>query len=409
MSVFLLAATLQGKTMTLDNMLDMVSRSSYRIDLWQKQRELNRDKEKYYKLGDWNGVQTTASSQYSRLEDAWQTTGRAQWGPIYIEGTKDYDNDDYATIGVEKSLKDLIYSKNKSELKKLDLSKKVDELTYRIDMETIKANLISLYVEYKNNELELRVKQSGVKTLELEREKLTKSYDLGAVSKIELETLLMNLNNLNLESVLLKDNLTKLREQFRYIFGIDTGKLALADIPGKKLNYDGLVARYGQLDLQKQLLQQEITKESINYLNYDDITPDITVGLSRDTKNDENRVSLTFSKRFLDYNLDLEQEKLDLEQQAISYRQARLENEAEKQKILYNLASYENTWLVNKNKADLEAKNYEIKKLEYQNGKSTYLDVMESFNDYLEYRITAEKSRNSLYGYIYELRVKGEE
>jgi len=276
-------------------------------------------------------------------------------------------------------------------------------------METIKANLISLYVEYKNNELELRVKQSGVKTLELEREKLTKSYDLGAVSKIELETLLMNLNNLNLESVLLKDNLTKLREQFRYIFGIDTGKRALADIPGKKLNYDGLVARYGQLDLQKQLLQQEITKESINYLNYDDKTPDITVGLSRDTKNDENRVSLTFSKRFLDYNLDLEQEKLDLEQQAISYRQARLENEAEKQKILYNLASYENTWLVNKNKADLEAKNYEIKKLEYQNGKSTYLDVMESFNDYLEYRITAEKSRNSLYGYIYELRVKGEE
>jgi len=408
--VFLLTATVVfGKKMTLDNMLDTVSRSSYRIDLWRKQMELHRDKEKYYKLDDWNGVQTSVTSQYSRQEDAWQTTGRAQWGPLYIEGTKDYDNDDYATVGVEKNIKDLLYSKNKSELKKLDYSKKVDELTYKTDLELLKTNLITLYVEYKNNELELRVKDSGIKTLQLEREKLTKSYELGAVSKIELDTLLMNLQNLNLETLLLKDNLAKIREEFRYVYGIDTGKAELADISAKKVPYEQLTRRYGLLDLQKKQLQKEITKENIKYLKYDDKMPDLTVGLSRDTKNNENRVSLTFSKRFLDYNLDLEQEKLDLDQQEISYRQAWNENEAEKRKILYNLANYENTWLVNKNKADLESKNYEIKKLEHQNGKSTYLDVMESFNDYLTYRITAEKARNSLSGYIYELKVKGEE
>jgi len=396
------------KTVTLDSLLKEVSTTSYQNELYLIKQQNNKTKEKYYKMDTWNGVETSVTSKYSDKEDAWETTGRASIGVFYVEGTKDYDNDDYATIGAEKSVKDLIYSKSKSQLKRLDMNKEVDKISYMQDLETQKINLITLYKEYKTTELELKIKQSGIKRLNTEVNKLQTSYNLGAIPEIELKTARTSLNNLSLESKVLKDNLDKIRQRFMYDFNINLTNTTLAEISPKKVNFEELVKKYGKKELNKQHLEKEITRENVNYLKYDDKMPEIKLGVERNTKTDDNRVVLSFSKKFLGTNLELEDEKASLQEKEIKYRQATLDNESEKLKIYNTYYNYQKDYETNNNKANLEKQKYDIKLMEYSTGSITYLDVMESFDDYLEYQVAAEKAKNNLYGYIYELIIRGE-
>ena len=104
----------------------------------------------------------------------------------------------------------------------------------------------------------------------------------------------------------------------------------------------------------------------------------------------------------------LENEKTSYLQQEILLNQKIEENNAEKLKIKSNYANYIKEYRVLKNKAELEKNKYEIKKLEYSLGKIDYLEVMESFDDYMEYEVSQEKAKNILNSYVYEIMVKGE-
>ena len=104
-----------GKEINLDMLLNEISRTSYQNKIYEIKQNTNDAKEKYYKLDTFNGVETSVSSEYSNREDSFQTTGKVSYGPFYVEGTKPYSSDDdYAVFGIEKSLKDLIFSKSDS-------------------------------------------------------------------------------------------------------------------------------------------------------------------------------------------------------------------------------------------------------------------------------------------------------
>ncbi|WP_462428015.1 TolC family protein, partial [Fusobacterium varium] len=122
----------------------------------------------------------------------------------------------------------------------------------------------------------------------------------------------------------------------------------------------------------------------------------------------ENRVVAKFSKKLFDFNLDLEEEKNSLLEQDVTLKQKIDENEAEKLQAMNNYYNYLKEYEVNKNKAELELSKYNIRKLEYNLGKVNYIDVMESFDDYLDYEVAKEKAINTLNGYIYEIMVRGE-
>ena len=396
------------KTVTLDSLLDHVSTTSYQNELYQIRQNNNKTRERYYKLDTWNGVDVSVNSRYSDNEDAWQTTARASIGPFYVEGTQDYDNDDYATFGAEKSVKDLIYSRSKSQLKRLDMTKEIDQISYLQDMENQKINLVNLYKEYKTTELELKIKQNGIRTLNTEVSKLQTSYNLGAIPEIELKTARTSLNNLSLESKVLEDNLDKIKQRFLYDFNINLENTSLADITAKNVKLDELVQRYGTKELNRQNLDIEIIKESLNYLTYDDKMPEIKLGVERSTRNNDNRVVVSFSKKLFGTNIELEEEKASLEEKEIRYRQATRDNESEKLKIYNTYNGYQRDYEININRANLERQKYDIKLMEYSTGSITYLDVMESFDNYLEYQVAAERAKNNLYGYVYELMIRGE-
>lgn len=241
-----------GKEINLDMLLNEISRTSYQNKIYEIKQNTNDAKEKYYKLDTFNGVETSVSSEYSNREDSFQTTGKVSYGPFYVEGTKPYSSDDdYAVFGIEKSLKDLIFSKSDSELDKLEISREIDRVTHEKNMETQKIDLINLYRDYKINELELKIKKNGLTTLKKEEENMKKSFNLGAIAKIELDTLQYSIRNLEIEIKNLEDNLVKLQGRFYYEYKFDIRNSALAEIAPVEKNISELLRKYGAKDLDK--------------------------------------------------------------------------------------------------------------------------------------------------------------
>lgn len=405
---FLLGIMSYGKNISLDTMLKELDEKSYNREIYEIQNKINSDKEKYYKLDDFNGVETSATSNYSNREDAFEITGRIQYGPIYFEGTKNYNSEDEAVYGIEKSLKDLIYSESKNQLKQLEYTKEIDRIDYKKNLETQKIDLLNLYKEYKNSELEIAIKKSGIEKLSVEEKKMKKSYELGAVAKIELDSIQYSIKNMQLEIDVLKRNLLKLKEKFAYDFGIEIGDNSLQEIVPPSKNFDIYVEEYGKKDIELLEFQKRKIEENIKYLNYDNTMADITLGVEHSNKYDENRVVLKFSKKLFDLNIDLENEKDNLLQQEINLQQKINEREGEKLTILNNYENYLKEYEVNKNNSELELSKYNIKKLEYSLGKVDYVEVMEYFNSYINYEVAKEKAKNNLNGYIYEIMIRGE-
>lgn len=406
-----------GKNIKLDDMLKILEEKSYEREIFDLEQKKNLSKEKYYNLDNYNGVRGEISTDYDYEEDKIKSNGRVSYGDFYLDLSKDKINsqknsDTDVIIGVNKSLKDMFYSKSDSEIKKLEYSKKNTEYSYYDDLETKKISLINLYEEYKNNEFEIKLKTNNLTRLKSEEKILKKSYELGATPKIDLDTLQTSRNNLEIELKYLKENIKKIKNRFLYEFGIDISKDQLMDIEIPKVNISDFISNIGERKISRLGLEKEITKENIKYLKYSNKVPEVLVGVEHQERNngysDENRVFLKLSKDIFYYDINLENEKITLDQQEINIQKEKEINISKKLEVEENCNNLYKNYLVNKNKAELEKNKYEIINLKYKLGDVTYVDVMDVFDDYLNYQVAAEKAKNLFNGYIYEILVRGE-
>lgn len=406
-----------GKNIKLDDMLKKLEEKSYEREIFDLEQKKNLSKEKYYNLDNYNGVRGEISTDYDYEEDKIKSNGRVSYGDFYLDLSKDKINsqknsDTDVIIGVNKSLKNMFYSKSDSEIKKLEYSKKNTEYSYYDDLETKKISLINLYEEYKNNEFEIKLKTNNLTRLKSEEKILKKSYELGATPKIDLDTLQTSRNNLEIELKYLKENIKKIKNRFLYEFGIDISKDELMDIEIPKVNISDFISNIGERKISRLGLEKEITKENIKYLKYSNKIPEVLVGVEHQERNngysDENRVFLKLSKDIFYYDINLENEKITLDQQEINIQKEKEINISKKLEVEENCNNLYKNYLVNKNKAELEKNKYEIINLKYKLGDVTYVDVMDVFDDYLNYQVAAEKAKNLFNGYIYEILVRGE-
>lgn len=406
-----------GKNIKLDDMLKTLEEKSYEREIFDLEQKKNLSKEKYYNLDNYNGVRGEISTDYDYEEDKIKSNGRVSYGDFYLDLSKDKINsqknsDTDVIIGVNKSLKDMFYSKSDSEIKKLEYSKKNTEYSYYDNLETKKISLINLYEEYKNNEFEIKLKTNNLTRLKSEEKILKKSYELGATPKIDLDTLQTSRNNLEIELKYLKENIKKIKNRFLYEFGIDISKDELMDIEIPKVNISDFISNIGERKISRLGLEKEITKENIKYLKYSNKVPEVLVGIEHQERNngysDENRVFLKLSKDIFYYDINLENEKIALEQQEINIQKEKEINISKKLEVEENCNNLYKNYSVNKNKAELEKNKYEIISLKYKLGDVTYVDVMDVFDDYLNYQVSAEKAKNLFNGYIYEILVRGE-
>lgn len=406
-----------GKNIKLDDMLKTLEEKSYEREIFDLEQKKNLSKEKYYNLDNYNGVRGEISTDYDYEEDKIKSNGRVSYGDFYLDLSKDKINsqknsDTDVIIGVNKSLKNMFYSKSDSEIKKLEYSKKNTEYSYYDDLETKKISLINLYEEYKNNEFEIKLKTNNLTRLKSEEKILKKSYELGATPKIDLDTLQTSRNNLEIELKYLKENIKKIKNRFLYEFGIDISKDQLMDIEIPKVDISNFISNIGERKISRLGLEKEITKENIKYLKYSNKIPEVLVGVEHQERNngysDENRVFLKLSKDIFYYDINLENEKITLNQQEINIQKEKEINISKKLEVEENCNNLYKNYLVNKNKAELEKNKYEIINLKYKLGDVTYVDVMDVFDDYLNYQVAAEKAKNLFNGYIYEILVRGE-
>ena len=407
-----------GKNIKLDDMLKTLEEKSYEREIFDLEQKKNLSKEKYYNLDNYNGVRGEISTDYDYEEDKIKSNGRVSYGDFYLDLSKDKINsqknsDTDVIIGVNKSLKDMFYSKSDSEIKKLEYSKKNTEYSYYDDLETKKISLINLYEEYKNNEFEIKLKTNNLTRLKSEEKILKKSYELGATPKIDLDTLQTSRNNLEIELKYLKENIKKIKNRFLYEFGIDISKDQLMDIEIPKIDISSFISNIGERKISRLGLEKEITKENIKYLKYSNKIPEVLVGVEHHQErnngySDENRVFLKLSKDIFYYDINLENEKITLDQQEINIQKEKEINISKKLEVEENCNNLYKNYLVNKNKAELEKNKYEIINLKYKLGDVTYVDVMDVFDDYLNYQVAAEKAKNLFNGYIYEILVRGE-
>ena len=406
-----------GKNIKLDDMLKTLEEKSYEREIFDLEQKKNLSKEKYYNLDNYNGVKGEISTDYDYEEYKIKSNGRVSYGDFYLDLSKDKINsqknsDTDVIIGVNKSLKDMFYSKSDSEIKKLEYSKKNTEYSYYDDLETKKISLINLYEEYKNNEFEIKLKTNNLTRLKSEEKILKKSYELGATPKIDLDTLQTSRNNLEIELKYLKENIKKIKNRFLYEFGIDISKDQLMDIEIPKVDISNFISNIGERKISRLGLEKEITKENIKYLKYSNKIPEVLVGVEHQERNngysDENRVFLKLSKDIFYYDINLENEKITLDQQEINIQREKEINISKKLEVEENCNNLYKNYLVNKNKAELEKNKYEIINLKYKLGDVTYVDVMDVFDDYLNYQVAAEKAKNLFNGYIYEILVRGE-
>ena len=169
---FLLMASISSfsqESLTIDEALSRVgnNRESYEFKSFENTKEATDIRIKDNKLGDFNGV--TISSSYNITENNFEDRDRkydktfqnkASYGPFFVNYNFVERDRSYVSYGVEKNLKDVFYSKYKSNIKVYDYQQELNKISYDKTIENKKINLVNLYNDILNtkNELEYRRK-----------------------------------------------------------------------------------------------------------------------------------------------------------------------------------------------------------------------------------------------------------
>lgn len=415
-----LGADTQMKKIDLGELLGQLDRGSYTQDIYRLTESSNSSKEKFYKLNEYNGVNGSVDYNFQKMDKNYSFLGKLQYGNFYVEGEGVKDDiknssQNETRIGIEKNLKDLFYSQNDSNLKKLDSGKNIDRIDYLSSLESEKLNLVGLYRDYIERELELEINRNAIEVLGQEKKTLEKNYELGGIPKLELDILNYSYRNLELDIKRVTKEGETLKERISQRYGFNLQDIQLDDLESNlsneslstDMNLKSSIDQIGERDLEKISHERAEIQESIKYLGYSNNVPNLSVGVERDLKNDENRAFLKISKDIFYYDVNLEVEKNNLLKKERELKEKENEVLSERIKIQTEVESLRKKHEIDRNRAELEKSKYEIKKLEYQLGKVSYTDVMDSFNAHVELEITEKKSKNSLNSYIYEIQIKG--
>lgn len=404
-AIFSISALLYGEEISLDRLLEQLNSTFYQREIFENKKEFNTTKKETLKLREYSGVQSNYNlSLESKSSKNFESTGEIKYGNFYIKGSKSKNKDVFG-FGIEKNLKDSIYSKYDSDLKKLFYGENRDRVQYLKKLQLEKISLINLYKDIKDVESEIIIKSNALKVLREQKNVLDNSYKLGKVSKIDLESSIYNYENISIELDYLTNQLKTLKKQFFYKYNINIDNFKLKKIHDnnlKKIN----IEKIDQLDLRELELEENILKETIKYQEYSNKVPDITLGLE---KYDDNKIVLKFSKKLFYRDISLMDDMSELVRKKILLKQKRNDLESVKYEIQNIISNYNKEILVLKNRQYLEEKIYNIKVLENKHGKAKYIDVIEAFDKYIKTSINLEKEINKLNAYLYIVKVRGEE
>jgi len=412
---FCFSCSLFAKEQSLEEMLEKISKNSYEEERYKLQQENLSLKRQHIKRRDFqDGL--LASVEYSenhRREgrNDYSKKGNLQLGPFFASAYDGIEkNGDYIGVGLEKNIKDLLYSKYDSQTKQISWQERANFWSYQGSQQKKMISLIQLYRDYKNTLYELEVKEQETKKLKKEEEKLGLSYRLGSAKKVDWQAASLGLENLKFEIRSLEKQKEAYQERFLREFRISFQGDEIQDIPLLDLNMDDLMEDYGKAELEEQKAKLKIEEEELKYSIYEEKIPDISVRYEHISKNrthnDEDIFSIKVSKKLFSDHYSSNLQENEIKEQKLLLQQREEEIEVEKTLGRANYDNYRSQYQVAQNHFQLENSKYEIKKLEYELGKVDYIEVMEEFDKYLEAKISLEKARNTLAAYLYEWKIR---
>ena len=424
---FLLMSSISSfsqESLTIDEALSRVgnNRESYEFKSFENTKEATDIKIKDNKLGDFNGV--TISSSYNITENNFEDRDRkydktfqnkASYGPFFVNYNFVERDRSYVSYGVEKNLKDVFYSKYKSNIKVYDYQQELNKISYDKTIENKKINLVNLYNDILNTKNELEYRRKAYEHYKVDLDKFKKSYELGASPKINLESAELEAEDSKLQIDILETKLKSLYEIGKTDYNIDFENYKLVDFIDNNESIEKLLASYMEKDIAELKLNLSVAEERKKYSNYDRHMPDLYLAYERVDRNlrgdryyrDQDIFSIRFSKKLFSTDSDYKLSELEVENLKNDLNEKiRLIN-AEKIKLKAEYYELSKLLSIASKKSQLAYKKYLIKEKEYELSRASYLDVIDEYNKYLSLEIENKRAKNTLNSFIYKLKIKG--
>ncbi|WP_298973201.1 TolC family protein [uncultured Fusobacterium sp.] len=415
--------SLSQESLTIDEVLNRVenNRESYEFKSFQNTKEATDIKIKDNKLGDFNGV--TLSSTYNMTENNFEYRDRkynkifqnkASYGPFFVNYNFVEKDKSYVSYGVEKNLKDILYSKYDSNLKINNYQQELNKISYDKNIQTKKMNLVSLYQDILNSKNELEYRKKAYDHYRVDLEKLKKSYELGASPKINLESVELEAEDSKLQIDILETKLRSLYEIGKTDYDIDFENYKLIDFIDNNESIEKLLANYMEKDIAELKLNLSVAEERKKYNNYDRYMPDLYLAYERVDRNlrgdryyrDQDIFSVRFSKKLFSTDSEYKLSELEVENLKNDLKEKIRLVDAEKIKLKAEYYELRKLASIGDKKSNIAYKKYLIKEKEYELNKASYLDVIDEYNKYLSQEIETKKARNSLNAFVYKIKIK---
>ena len=412
------------ETLSIDEALNRVGndRESYEFKKFQNSQEGTNVKIKDNKLGDFNGV--TISSSYNITENNFEDRDRkydktfqnkASYGPFFVNYNFVERDRSYVSYGVEKNLKDVFYSKYKSNIKVYDYQQELNKISYDKTIENKKINLVNLYNDILNTKNELEYRKKAYEHYKVDLDKFKKSYELGASPKINLESAELEAEDSKLQIDILETKLKSLYEIGKTDYNIDFENYKLVDFIDNNESIEKLLASYMEKDIAEFKLNLSVAEERKKYSNYDRHMPDLYLAYERVDRNlrgdryyrDQDIFSIRFSKKLFSTDSDYKLSELEVENLKNDLNEKIRVINAEKIKLKAEYYELSKLLSIASKKSQLAYKKYLIKEKEYELSRASYLDVIDEYNKYLSLEIENKRAKNTLNSFIYKLKIKG--
>lgn len=396
----------------LDELVNIIKQNGYQNEYGEFEKESLDVEEKKINRTNRDGISVNLDSKYtdyngSDNEDLSETTAELQYDFFTFDASYDHlDGDSSAAVGVEKDIKDLIYSEksHNMEIFQYDKQQSLNTISENIDNEII--DFIDLYQDYKDTELELEFQKSLLPTLEGELEILKKQFELGTGTKFDYEYALMTLENQNADIANLEDEIKKIRESFYLKYRLDIKEGELEDFDGNTELALEDFKHIGERDIENLVLDEKVSQENLDYSKYDNKMPTIEVGTKYELEDEYWTVYLSFSKNLFEYDDTSALEDINLKELEVKKEELQKSNENDKLSYWNEYKTLSKEFYNLERELSVKELEYKIDKKKYEMGTKDFVDYRESYDDYRQINVDYLKKKNELYAFVEKIKYR---
>lgn len=337
------------------------------LDLYYKQKKIGSI------LGDFNKINETFEIGYSK-DEKFNINNRISFG--YFTHDFKYNTAEKKTlntISVSKNLRDFAISKKQEILNDYYVNKDKFMNDYY--------NALDIYSNLIIKKHEISYLTDTISKIKSDKKILETQYKAGVISKIDYDTVVVDLLAYQNKVNILKNDIIELLDSLKQ-YGFEENIENIKDFEIKNLDKEKLT-KYIEEENYKIKLDNDLIKQKKlhSYL------PDINVGANYQFETKNYSVSLNINKLFTLDGSDVVEANLNY---VPNKKSLNLKNEMAKYELLYR------TYIIDEKKEFLASETYKIDKVKYSVGKLSYKDLTESKVKLDTAKIDLVKSKNNL-------------